>query len=285
MSEEKIDFIDETQQMSKGTSSAENNQEIIIKQKKPKKKSEIDSMKDDHDSLTNELRELKEMFKAQTELEYLKMANMKYIKEAKMDNIEYSQDGTKVNPRAITEPLVNHSANDTKPLDTHNNQNYSRNDLIGSSQTNDNWSNNDITQPKKKSNFWKYLLLWAEFLCCFLVFSVSFFLLFWKVFNFAQITSYILGVVTSTIITILIFWIVSLFMKRKLKKKKIKIIKTDEGDIKVENMDVLDVKKCPLCSGKILKGKVKRSGDFAKQLLKCSNVECDFKKELAFRII
>ena len=195
-----------------------------------------------------------------------------FIKEKKVYNIKYKKEPEVYNMKYTQE---------AKTDNIQNNLNFSKNDPIGSSQTKDNVIGNDIVQPKKPIK--KLIFFWLKFIFSFLIAMIIIFLLLWKVFLVEQITSYLFAIIGSAVLNILIVWIWKKWKKYK-SKPKTKILQTDEGDIKVLSMDVLNVKRCPLCSHKILKGKVKRKGDYVKQIIKCKNPECDFKKELAFKI-
>lgn len=48
------------------------------------------------------------------------------------------------------------------------------------------------------------------------------------------------------------------------------------------NHELSEITSCPLCKGKIAKSQVYQSNNQYKQMLKCLNPICDFKKELSF---
>jgi hypothetical protein len=48
--------------------------------------------------------------------------------------------------------------------------------------------------------------------------------------------------------------------------------------------ELSDIKLCPLCKHKVIKSKVFQDGDNYRQIIKCLNPECDYKKDLSFQI-
>lgn len=143
---------------------------------------------------------------------------------------------------------------------------------------------NDINKTPEHSKLYLSIMFWIKYTFFYFASSLTIMLISRYVFLIDNITSFIIGVIGACIVVFAFYYIREYLKNRALKPKKLQIKKTN-GDIEVASMDVLNVKRCPVCNEKLLKTKVKFNGEFANQILKCSSPICDFKKELSFRMV
>jgi hypothetical protein len=229
--------------------------EEIKKVKKPKaeKKDNIETMKEGNRSLSDELKELKELLEAQTQLELIRakkdlMYNALYKKEEKVDNTEYTEP--KEIPKMQFKP---------QPLP-----------VVQSNQM--------FRQPENKKRKFGFLKL----LLYPLIFIVSSAIAYSVIHFFfeADITTE-LGITISTGIIVTALVGVLVFINKIFKNKA---NSSSQFSNETPNIDLADITKCPNCNGKVAKSQVFFDGRNYKQIVKCLNPVCDFKKELGSEI-
>lgn len=56
------------------------------------------------------------------------------------------------------------------------------------------------------------------------------------------------------------------------------------NEIKLNSYEYIDIRICPVCSGKLKRAKVKKNGLIFIQKVKCKNIDCNFEREIAFSL-
>lgn len=136
------------------------------------------------------------------------------------------------------------------------------------------------SKPIIQNIFIKFLILFISFFLTFAIFGIIF-----SLFHMNVIVDYMTSATIGLFITLIVY-----FVFLKTKKPKIifqpKVIENVPDEVKLkehENFDI-DLKRCPLCDSRLKKAKVIRTDNLVSQRVKCSNIDCDFAKNLEFKI-
>jgi len=137
-------------------------------------------------------------------------------------------------------------------------------------------------KPKKKFKVNFNILLYSSPL---LILIMSFFAFYIILNSFFDIQTTYEKYLYPAIISFVAFILdVILVIIIKMRTNKADITDIDNRRIKVVDDNLEDVKICPICNSKVEKSKIIIDGNQNKQIIRCKNPACEFRKEIKFNL-
>jgi hypothetical protein len=261
----------------------EMNNKSVRKQVKKKKDDSIDELR-------KEISELKEVMKLQIEVDKMRknqqMYNILDNKEQKVYNkmtknqskiddngyLDLTKEESnrlspkgKVSPFSFSEEINTPMAKDSNPLDSPSEINISNNGETKKGLANGNIS---INKKIKSVNRNTHTILFI-----FGVFAIL--CIFFLGLNILLKVNYFLSAIFSLVIT---FGISLTIYLTKIKVPEHQLPRKETAHY--NDFELAEAKRCPSCNSKLQKSKVIQGGDGYKQYIKCSSIECDYRKTL-----